>query len=118
MVYENEVFDDFEIGDRRVGYIKKVREDGLVDAALQPQGYRAASGSAQEMVLEVLTDADGFLPLHDKSSPDDIRDMLGMSKKAFKMAIGGLYKAGVIRITPKGIELKREENDGNKGGRK
>jgi predicted RNA-binding protein (virulence factor B family) len=62
--------------------------------------------AAAEQLAEVLAAApEGFLPVHDKSPPERIRDLLGMSKKVFKQAVGALYKAGRIRINEDGIHL-------------
>ena len=55
--------------------------------------------------MEALQKADGFLPLHDKSSPGEITEHFQMSKKEFKRAIGGLYKKRLIEITNQGIRL-------------
>lgn len=106
-LYRNEIFEKLRIGDSHTGYIKKIRDDGLIDAALQPQGFFAASREAGAVILEALEDADGFLPLHDKSSADDINHRLCMSKKVFKKTIGGLYKEKKITIETGGIRLLR-----------
>ena len=107
LLYRNEIFEKLRIGDTHTGYIKKIREDGLIDAALQPQGYFAASREARTIILDALRDSDGFLPLHDKSSAEDINSRLCMSKKVFKKTIGGLYKEKLIMIGPDGIRLLR-----------
>ena len=107
MLYQNEIFENLRIGERYTGYIKKVRDDGLIDAALQPQGYIAAVKDAGEIILDALENAGGFLPLHDKSSSDEIKKMLLMSKKVFKKTIGGLYKEKKITIEDNGIRLLR-----------
>ena len=104
MLYANEVFEELEIGDRREGYIKKIREDGKIDLSLQKQGYGAVKDST-EGILDLLKKSGGFLPYHDKSDPDDIQKVFKMSKKTFKKAIGGLYKEGKIKIDEKGIYL-------------
>jgi predicted RNA-binding protein (virulence factor B family) len=59
----------------------------------------------------MLKEAGGFLPYHDKSDPEEIYEVFGMSKKAFKMAVGKLYKEQLIKIEETGIKLK---NDGQK----
>ncbi len=105
LLYRNEIFEKLRIGDNHTGYIKKIREDGLVDAALQPQGFLAASKEARTVILEALADSDDFLPLHDKSSADEINGRLCMSKKVFKKTIGGLYREKKITIEADGIRL-------------
>jgi len=103
LLYRNEVFEELSIGDRRQGYIKKIRPDGRVDAILQPPGFRQSSEDAGVVIMEALEKAGGTLPLHDKSSPEEIRNTLHMSKKIFKKTIGVLYKEKKIRIEEQGI---------------
>ncbi len=105
MLYRNEIFEDLKIGEKHTGYIKKIRDDGLIDAALQPQGFRAATKDARDIILGALAASGGFLPLHDKSSSDAIKNQLLMSKKVFKKTIGGLYKEKKIIIEEDGIRL-------------
>lgn len=93
LLYKNELFVKLAEGDEKVGYIKKIREDGAIDVSLQPIGFKKTLVENEIKILDALKKIDdGFLPLHDKSSPDDIKYQLNMSKKAFKSAIGGLYK--------------------------
>jgi hypothetical protein len=106
LLYRNEIFERIAPGDRKSGYIKKVREDGLIDAALQPQGFPAANRKARETILRTLEKHGGYLPLHDKSDPEEIRRMLQMSKKLFKNTIGNLYKTGEIVIEERGIRRR------------
>jgi hypothetical protein len=106
LLYNNEIFEQIRVGDRRKGYIKKVREDGLVDAALQPQGFPAANRQARTTILDALEQHGGFLALHDKSDPEEIRRHLQMSKKLFKNTIGTLYKEGLIIIEEGGIRKR------------
>ena len=54
--------------------------------------------------MDKLNEHDCFLPYHDKSHPDEIREEFGMSKNEFKRAIGRLYKNRQISISSKGIE--------------
>lgn len=105
LIYRNEVFEPIKVGDEKTGYIKKIREDLKIDLSLAPAGVEAIDKN-REVVLEALRENDGFLPYHDKSEPDDITSVFNMSKKAFKKAIGGLYKDQVINIEPDGIRLK------------
>lgn len=105
LVYENEVFQDIEIGDELKGFVKQIRPDGKIDVSLQPLGVAGIEPNAKK-VLEVLNDNGGTLNLSDKSKPEDILDKLGMSKKAFKKAIGSLYKKRLIVIGDYGIKAK------------
>ena len=104
LVYENEVFQNIKPGDKVKGFIKQIREDGKIDVSLQKQGFSNVEPNAA-IILEKLKENEGFLPLSDKSDPDDIKHHLEMSKKTFKKAIGGLYKQKLISIEPDGIKL-------------
>lgn len=103
LIYANEVFTQVQIGDVVSAYIKKRRDDGKLDLQLTPFGREKYEEGA-EKILEVLK-VRKFLPLHDKSSPESIKELLGMSKKHFKQSIGQLYKAKVIVIEAEGIRL-------------
>ena len=109
LLYHGEIFEPVKIGDRKTGYIKKVREDGLVDVILQPQGFKPAAEQASHTILTALKRSGGFLPLHDKSEPQEIYEQLRMSKKLFKKTIGSMYKQHQITIRDDGIELIRSE---------
>jgi Uncharacterized protein conserved in bacteria len=105
MIYKNEVFGHLKIGDKRKAYIKKVRRDGKIDVSLQQQGYVNEVPKSGQQILDLLKEEEGFLPLNDKSSPEDIYYTLKMSKKNFKKAIGLLYKQKLITIEDTGIYL-------------
>jgi predicted RNA-binding protein (virulence factor B family) len=92
-------------GQRRPGFINQVRLDGLVDLSLEPPGYQRIGGAAEQILQQLADTADGFLPLHDKSDPQEIRDALGISKKVFKQAIGALFKQGKLTIGKDGLRL-------------
>lgn len=104
LIYAEDIFEDIRSGDRIKAYIKNIREDNKIDLVLQVPGYRSIEPNAN-YIREELEAAGGFLPLHDKSNPDDIKNQLGMSKKSFKKAIGTLYKDKQILIKEDGIEL-------------
>lgn len=105
LLYKNEVFQPVRIGDKLRGYVKKLREDGKIDLRLGQVGVEAIDING-EKILKLLKNNDGFIGLHDKSSPEEIILKTKMSKKAFKKAIGGLYKQQLIEIKENGIELK------------
>ena len=104
MVYHNEVFKPISVGDTLTAYVKLQREDFKLDISLQPLGV-AVLEPASKQVMDLLSAHKGFLPLHDKSSPEEIKAYLEMSKKVFKKAIGTLYKNRTIKITSEGIYL-------------
>lgn len=109
MIYNNEIFINIEIGQSYQGIIKKLRDDGLVDTALQVQGIQNLV-EAKAKILEMLEMHKGSSSLHDKSSPEEIKQLLGMSKKTFKAALGMLYKEKLIEIT-KGEGFKSPGHD-------
>jgi len=104
LIFKDDIFEDIRTGDTLPGYVKKVRSDGKLDIVLQPEGYKSIEPNAQ-YIYEELEANDGYLPLHDKSAPEEIQAQLGLSKKSFKKAIGTLYKDRKIRIEPDGIYL-------------
>ncbi len=105
LLYRNEIFQELRERQRIAGFIKNIREDGKIDVSLQPQGFRNVIELDTEKVVEAIYDYDGFLPLTDKSSPEKIKEILSMSKKAFKRAVGSLYKEKTIAIKEDGLEL-------------
>ncbi|HEX5278429.1 MAG TPA: S1-like domain-containing RNA-binding protein [Fluviicoccus sp.] len=107
MLYADEVFEPLRIGDRREGYIKRLRDDRRLDVSLAPPGYAKVEG-ASELVLRRLEQAGGFLPLGDHSSPEAIHAEFGISKKVFKQAIGALFRQQWLVIENDGISLVRE----------
>ena len=105
LVFKDEIYKDISGGDRLKGIVKKIRSGNKLDISLSQIGYRNIEPNAQ-FVLTELEDNNGFLPLNDKSSPEDIKDAMQMSKKSFKKAIGSLYKERQIEIKEDGIYLK------------
>lgn len=104
LIYHNEIFQEIKTGNHVVGYVQNVRDDGKVDVALQLPGYDNIEPNAQR-ILDELKENQGKLSLNDKSAPEEIKRVLGVSKKVFKKAIGLLYKKRLITITDEGIQL-------------
>ncbi len=104
MIYSNEIYSDIQVGNNYEGVIKKIRSDGLVDVSLQSLGVKNLV-DAKNKIIDMLVKGGGKSNLSDKSSPADIKQMLGMSKKTFKNAIGMLYRERKIVINRDGIEL-------------
>jgi predicted RNA-binding protein (virulence factor B family) len=104
LVYQDELVPGRRRGDRLRGYVKRLREDGKIDVTLKKTGAEGVR-EARETILAALR-PEGFLPLHDQSTPAEIKGRLAMSKKLFKKAVGGLYKAGLVELTDRGIRLK------------
>jgi len=104
LIYLEDIFEDIRTGDKMKAYVKKIREDQKVDLVLQEPGYRSIEPNAT-YIIEELEAAGGFLPFHDKTPPEIIKNELGLSKKSFKKAVGSLYKNKQIIIKEDGIEL-------------
>ena len=106
LVYRNEVFETLQIGQQKTGYLKRIRDDGKLDVSLQPLNAVAGMDASRASVLQKLSEVDGgYLPYHDKSDPVAIERAFGLSKKAFKRAIGGLYKDKQVSLEDGGIRL-------------
>ena len=103
LLYSNEVYQNISIGDKLKGFIKTIRPDNKIDLALGKPGYQRVEDEA-EKILRLLAQQNGYLPYHDKSSPEDIYNVFGMSKKTFKMTLGKLYKEKKIELTKTGIK--------------
>ncbi|GGG43716.1 GntR family transcriptional regulator [Croceivirga lutea] len=104
LLYSDTIFKAIKEGDTLTGYIQKIREDGKIDLSLQPLGAKMLEPTAA-LILNALKENNGFLALHDKSSPDEIKQRLGLSKKAFKKGVGVLYKSKKITLENNGIKL-------------
>jgi predicted RNA-binding protein (virulence factor B family) len=107
LVYFNEVFKTVNIGDVLPGCVKTIRKDNKIDISLQPLGSRVLEPAANK-IYNVIKEQGGFLGLHDKSGPEEIRDIMQMSKKTFKKGLGTLYKARKIKLEDDGIRLAED----------
>ncbi len=103
ILYKNQVFRSLSVGEKVPGFINKIREDDKIDLLLEKPGYEKIDSISQQ-ILDYLEENNGFVALNDKSSPEMIQAMLGMSKKNFKKAIGNLYKKRVIEFKSDGIK--------------
>jgi len=102
LIYKNQQNLLLEEGQQYTGYVVKVRDDGKIDIRLEvPNDSRY--DDAEQKILSTLAENEGFLSLTDKSDPDEVRAILGMSKKTFKQAVGKLYKHRRISIENDGL---------------
>lgn len=104
VLFHSELFRPLRIGQKISGYIKRVRDDGKIDLSLQKIGYDKVDDLSKK-IINVLRAEGGFLPLSDKSPASAIYEKFGVSKNAFKMTIGTLYKQRKIVIKREGISL-------------
>lgn len=105
LIYTSDVYKKLYPLSAEIGYIKNIREDGKIDVSLQPEGFENIDEFRQK-VLTQLEQKNGIIYLSDRSSPEEIKEILQMSKKNFKKAIGGLYKDRMIDILEDRIILK------------
>ena len=104
VLYSNEVFKPLKSGQKIKGYIKKVREDNKIDLSLHKPGYERVD-DITDTILNVLKEQGGFISVTDKSSPETINKLFGVSKKTYKKAIGAIYRKKLITIEDDGIRL-------------
>ncbi len=105
LLHQQDIHRPVRVGQKLPGFIKQVREDGKITVMLEKPGYGRIDPLAQQ-ILQYLESRDGFCALGDKSDPAVIKETFGVSKKAYKMALGQLMKAGRIRQDEQGIYLK------------
>lgn len=104
LVYASETFAALAVGDRVTGYVRRLRDDGKLDVSLRAPGAAGRDDDTRAL-LRALEASGGQLALHDDSPPEEISARLGMSKKAFKRAVGNLYRQRLVRLGPEGIRL-------------
>lgn len=104
MLYDSQIIDVPHTGDRLDGSVVSVRDDGRLDIALGSIGKQRFRDFAADLE-EALKEAGGSLPYGDATPADEIQSHFGVSKKTFKRAVGTLYKARRIELTPEGIKL-------------
>lgn len=108
LIPRNELSRNFHIGETISARVKQIREDGKLTLSLSEK-VPVQMGIDAANILEKCQKAGGFLPFHDKTSPEIIKREFGMSKNAFKRAIGRLMKEGILTITDKGIHIKMRD---------
>ena len=111
VLHHNEIYRNITAGDRFTGFIKKIYPEDKssadrwrIDVSAGKPGYNRVEDES-EKILRLLKEHDGYLPYHDKSSPEDIYSFFSMSKKTFKMTTGNLYRQRKISFEKTGIKL-------------
>ncbi len=111
VLHHNEIYRNITAGDKFTGFIKKIYpEDNTsdlryrIDVSAGKPGYNRVEDETGK-ILRLLKENDGYLPYHDKSDPEEIYAVFGMSKKTFKMTTGNLYKQRKISFEKTGIKL-------------
>lgn len=106
LIPKKELYGELHVLQQISARVTGVKEDGKLDLGIRQKAHLQMSEDADK-VLALLREKKGFLPLHDKSSPEQIRETVGMSKNEFKRAIGRLYKEHLITLESDGIQLKK-----------
>jgi len=109
LLYHSDLSTPLEIGQSIDGFIRKVRPEGKIDLSLDRAGYGRVATLSDD-IIEALRNSNGFLSVGDKTPPEKIRHLFGTSKKAFKQALGALYKERRIEFEGQGIRLLEEES--------
>ncbi len=104
MLYHDQLFQKVAVGDRLTGYVRRITEDNRIDVNLQQGGYAQVKDSA-EVLVKLLEENGGRLPVNDNSTPDQIARLTRMSKKSFKRSLGTLLKSGRVEMTDEGIRF-------------
>jgi len=104
ILHNNEIYRPVNIGDHFKGFIKNILPENKIDVAAGKPGYQRIEDES-EKILRLLKENNNYLPFNDKSAPEDIYSTFKMSKKAFKMTTGNLYKQHKIIFTKTGIQL-------------
>lgn len=105
LLYRSELAETLATGQPLDGYVREMRADGKIDLTLDAIGYGRIAPLTQR-ILDALTKSNGYLSLHDQSSPEEIRSAFGVSKKAFKQALGALYRSQKLILESDGIRLR------------
>ena len=106
LIPKKELYGELHVLQQISARVTGVKEDGKLDLGIRQKAHLQMNEDADK-VLSLLREKKGFLPLHDKSSPEQIREMIGMSKNEFKRAVGHLYKEHLIMLESDGIRLKK-----------
>ena len=105
MIYKNQIFREVKLGDKVEAYVSRITEDNRVDLSLQQKGFAQVKDSA-EVLYDAIVEAGGTLTLTDNSSPEEIREVLNMSKKLFKRSLGVLMSHNRVEVSDNGIKVK------------
>lgn len=114
-IHPSERVDEPRLGETVKGRVIGVRPDGVLNLSLRQRAHEAIGDDAQMLLALLEQSAAKFLPYHDKSDPEDIKQYFGISKGQFKRAVGNLLKQRKIVQTDLGIELVETAQDEQEG---
>ncbi|WEK34821.1 MAG: S1-like domain-containing RNA-binding protein [Candidatus Pseudobacter hemicellulosilyticus] len=103
LLHFSDVFRELKTGEQLKGFVKAILPENKIDVGFGEAGYKKVA-SEEDKILQLLEEHNGYLPYHDKSSPEEIYKVFGISKKTFKMALGALYKQRKIELTKTGFK--------------
>ncbi|WP_297487138.1 S1-like domain-containing RNA-binding protein [uncultured Cetobacterium sp.] len=101
LIPSSECFRDFEVGEKISARVIRVREDGKLDLALRDLAFMQMDKDGQVIVAKMKV-LKTYFRFNDSSSPETIKEYFGISKKAFKRAMGRLLKEEIIEKTEEG----------------
>ena len=104
LLYHSDITTPLPTGKLLEGYVRAIRPDGKIDLSLDQAGYKTRIAPLTDIIMQALTENGGSMEFNDKSSPEDIRKTFNVSKKAFKQALGALYKKKKIQFSDTGIK--------------
>lgn len=107
LIPKREAFGRLKVGDRVFARVLKVREDGKLDLSVREKAFLQMDEDAA-LIMKRMEEYGGKLPFNDKADPELIKQEFGLSKNAFKRAVGRLLKEGRIKISEKNIEMKKK----------
>lgn len=110
LIFVSDIHKEVKLGKKIKAFVKQIRQDGKIDIALEPIGYDKSIDANTDILLSSLKENKGVLELTDKSTPEAIKEKLGISKKAFKKALGNLYKQKLVEISEKEIRMKKDQD--------
>ncbi len=105
MIFHTEIFTKINIGDKKIAYIKTIREDGKLDISLQKIAQDSSFDDTLK-IIEVLKSNNNKLKITSKSDPKKIIELFQMSKKRFKAALNILINNNQILLEDDGILIK------------
>ena len=107
LIPKREAFGALKVGDQIEARVIKVRDDGKLDLSPRKKAFLQMDEDA-EMVLARIKEYGGKLPFGDKADPELIKKEFGLSKNAFKRAVGRLFKEQKIQIGENSIEIRKK----------
>lgn len=108
LIPAQEWYQEAKVGDWVEARVLRVRKDGKLDLSGRKKAYKQIEIDA-ELVAEKIRDLGGELPFNDKADPARIQQVFGLSKNAFKRAVGHLLKEGCVEIGEDFIRERRSD---------